>query len=91
MAETGFESDFELEEEPDHIKPYLFELEELHKQWEPDKHWEEESPQTPITEDTWCTCGRCIPMSEDECLCCREWDLAKATLLELETTTKGDR
>ncbi len=28
--------------------------------------------------------------AEDECLCCRGWDLAEATVLELEITTEDD-
>ncbi len=95
LAKADFESDFELEEEPYHTEPYFFEVEyteeELRKQEAVRARQAAvqpavvDYPRIPRTEDTcWCTCCRCVPTaSENECLCCRERDLAETFLLEI--------
>lgn len=38
--------------------------------------------------DCWCQCRKCMLMpTEDECFCCREWDLVIPQLTELELDT----
>jgi len=38
--------------------------------------------------DWWCQCRKCIQMpTEDECFCCREWDLVIPHITELELDT----
>lgn len=41
-----------------------------------------------ISGDWWCQCGSCSPMqTEEECYCCKEWDLVIPQMQELELDT----
>lgn len=86
MAEELFEEeyfgfDFEFDGlpyqfEPEYTEEELQEMEEEERRRAVELQQEMAETQPRVAGNLWCVCGRCEAMAtEEECLCCHEWDL----------------